>query len=108
MRAHASRGMALAELGRFAEAATDLRAALALGNDEPQVAGALALCLLETGRGRRGGADPGSGGRPAIREVPHLARATRLAFRDPRPWPRGESSSTARKEKPRAVRPGAR
>jgi Flp pilus assembly protein TadD len=50
MRAHASRGMALAQLGRFAEAAESLEAAVRLGNDEPEVAGALAFVLGETGR----------------------------------------------------------
>ena len=86
MRAHASRGMALAELGRFAEAATDLRAALALGNDEPQVVGALALCLLETGRGRRGGARPWK-----RRSTPPSRGAA--APRHPRPWSRARPSA---------------
>jgi Flp pilus assembly protein TadD len=51
MRAYASRGMVLAELERFEEATTDLRAALAQGNDEVEVIGALAYCLAQMGRG---------------------------------------------------------
>ena len=51
MRAHASRGMALAQLGRLEEAARDLEAAVRLGNDEPEIAGALAMAQAETGRG---------------------------------------------------------
>ncbi|HEY6546349.1 MAG TPA: tetratricopeptide repeat protein, partial [Vicinamibacteria bacterium] len=50
MRPHASRGMALAELGRCAEALRDLETALDLGNDEVEVASGLAFCLLQTGR----------------------------------------------------------
>ncbi|HEY5907346.1 MAG TPA: tetratricopeptide repeat protein, partial [Vicinamibacteria bacterium] len=50
MRPHASRGMALAELGRCAEALRDLETAQDLGNDEVEVASGLAFCLLQTGR----------------------------------------------------------
>ena len=50
MRARASRGMALLQRGRLAEAAADLGEARRLGNDEPPVAGALALALHELGR----------------------------------------------------------
>lgn len=45
-----SRGMALAELGRFEEAIPDLRAALAAGSVEPAVLHALAYALRGSGR----------------------------------------------------------
>jgi Flp pilus assembly protein TadD len=45
-----SRGMALAQLGRFAEAIPDLQAALLTGGAEPEVAAALAFALVETGK----------------------------------------------------------
>jgi tetratricopeptide (TPR) repeat protein len=51
MRARASRGMALLERGRVAEAVEDLAAARRLGNREAAVASALALGLRELGRG---------------------------------------------------------
>jgi Flp pilus assembly protein TadD len=44
-----SRGMALAQLGRFAQAIPDLRAALAAEGAEPEVAAALAFALVEAG-----------------------------------------------------------
>jgi Flp pilus assembly protein TadD len=50
MRARASRGMALLQKGRLAEAEDDLREARRLGNDEASVSSALALCLNERGR----------------------------------------------------------
>jgi predicted Zn-dependent protease len=45
-----SRGMALAQLGRFDEAIPDLRAAVAGGEAEPEVAAALAFVLVQGGR----------------------------------------------------------
>jgi tetratricopeptide (TPR) repeat protein len=45
-----SRGMALAQLGRFGEAIPDLQAALRAGGAEPEVAAALAFALAQTGR----------------------------------------------------------
>lgn len=44
-----SRGVALAQLGRFEEAIPDLRAALASGSAEPEVAAALAFALEQDG-----------------------------------------------------------
>jgi tetratricopeptide (TPR) repeat protein len=52
MRSRASRGMALLQKSRLAEAAEDLAAARRLGNDEANVASALSLCLAELGRDR--------------------------------------------------------
>jgi Flp pilus assembly protein TadD len=45
-----SRGMALAQLGRFEQALPDLQAAVAGGGAEPEVAAALALVLVQGGR----------------------------------------------------------
>jgi len=50
MHSRRSRGMALAELGRFAEAIPDLRAALAQGQAEPAVIHALAYALRASGQ----------------------------------------------------------
>ena len=50
LHSRASRGMALAQLGRCAEAVPDLRTALAGGRDEPPLWSALAFCLAATDR----------------------------------------------------------
>ena len=72
---HASRGMALAQLGRLDEAVRDLETAVRLGNDEPEIAGALAMALAETGRWARGAPHPRASARASSREIPDLAES---------------------------------
>jgi Flp pilus assembly protein TadD len=50
LHARRSRGMALAQLGRFAQALPDLQAAVAAGGAEPEIAAALAFVLVQEGR----------------------------------------------------------
>ena len=49
LHSRASRGMALATLGRFADALPDLETAFRAGRTEPALARALAMALIETG-----------------------------------------------------------
>jgi len=58
LHSRASRGMALATLGRFDEALPDLEAAFRAGRTEPALARALAVARALSEERRRGGPDP--------------------------------------------------
>lgn len=88
LHSRASRGMALATMGRFAEAVPDLEAAFAAGRTEPAVAGALVWALIETGQE----ASARQVLERALAVNPGEARLAELAARLEKKKPRGRAS----------------